>query len=187
MDTTQATNGTNGSYGTMPIVPPVDFRVLREKRKGWSVARVAEKIGFTPPSVYVTENRKKRPGSYLLAALASFHGVSFEDAWASYRPGEPLPPAADIEAAYIEAAARKPKRAKAKPTPAPSAAKPAQPTELDRLESEIAGREAAVAELERRLAEDWGDVETLAAHRRARDELRALLERWEAAFERAQG
>jgi hypothetical protein len=43
-----------------------------------------------------------------------------------------------------------------------------------------------VAELERRLAEDWNDVETLAAHREARDELQALLQRWETAFERAQ-
>jgi ATP-binding cassette, subfamily F, member 3 len=60
------------------------------------------------------------------------------------------------------------------------------PSELDRIEAEIAERESAVAELERRLAEDWNDVETLAAHRRARDELQALLERWETAFERAQ-
>jgi hypothetical protein len=36
------------------------------------------------------------------------------------------------------------------------------------------------------LAEDWNDVETLAAHRHARDELQALLQRWETAFERAQ-
>ena len=43
-----------------------------------------------------------------------------------------------------------------------------------------------VAELERRLADDWGDVETLAAHRRARDELQALLARWEELFERSQ-
>src|SRR5439155_5737101 len=61
------------------------------------------------------------------------------------------------------------------------------PTELERIEAEIAERESAVAELERRLAEDWKDAETLAAHRRARDELRALLQRWEAVFERAQG
>ena len=57
---------------------------------------------------------------------------------------------------------------------------------MERLEAEIAGREGDVAELERRLAEDWSNVETLAAHRRARDELQALLERWETLFERAQ-
>ncbi|MFY9578761.1 MAG: ABC-F family ATP-binding cassette domain-containing protein [Gaiellaceae bacterium] len=61
-----------------------------------------------------------------------------------------------------------------------------RPSELERLETEIAQREGAVAELERRLAEDWGDVETLAEHRRARDELQTLLERWETLFERAQ-
>ena len=62
----------------------------------------------------------------------------------------------------------------------------AVPTELELLEAEIAGREAEIAELERRLANDWGDVDTLAAHRAARDELKALLERWEQLFEQAQ-
>ena len=42
----------------------------------------------------------------------------------------------------------------------------------------------AVAELERKLADDWTNVETLAAHRRARDELQALLSRWEELFEK---
>jgi ATP-binding cassette subfamily F protein 3 len=60
------------------------------------------------------------------------------------------------------------------------------PSELERIEAEIADRENAVAELERRLAEDWNDVEMLAAHRQARDELQALLQRWETLFERAQ-
>ena len=71
---------------------------------------------------------------------------------------------------------------KAKPRkPAPPS--PKRPSELDRIEAEIAEREEAVAHLERHLAEDWGDVETLAAHRRARDELQALLARWEDLFE----
>jgi ATP-binding cassette subfamily F protein 3 len=69
-----------------------------------------------------------------------------------------------------------------KPPPAPAR----RPSELDRVEAEIAAREEAVSELERRLADDWGDVETLAAHRRARDELQALLARWEELFERSQ-
>jgi ATP-binding cassette subfamily F protein 3 len=60
------------------------------------------------------------------------------------------------------------------------------PTELERLEAEIAGREEEVAELEGRLAQDWADVDVLAAHRRARDELQALLSRWEELFEQAQ-
>src|SRR6266540_2208878 len=58
------------------------------------------------------------------------------------------------------------------------------PSELEAIEAEIMNRESAVAELERRLAEDWSDVETLAAHRQARDELQTLLQRWETVFER---
>jgi ATP-binding cassette subfamily F protein 3 len=61
-----------------------------------------------------------------------------------------------------------------------------RPSELERIESEIAAREAEVAELERTLAEDWSNVETLAAHKRSRDALQSLLERWEALFEEAQ-
>jgi len=75
------------------------------------------------------------------------------------------------------------------PAPVPArkpAPKPKEATELERIESEIEARENAVAELERQLADDWSDVETLAAHREARDELKALLQRWETLFERAQ-
>jgi len=61
-----------------------------------------------------------------------------------------------------------------------------RPTELERLEVDVAGREAEVAELERRLSEDWADAELLAAHRRAREELQRLLARWEQLFESAQ-
>jgi hypothetical protein len=46
--------------------------------------------------------------------------------------------------------------------------------------------ETLVAELERRLADDWSNADTLAAHRRARDELQSLLAEWETLFERAQ-
>jgi hypothetical protein len=42
--------------------------------------------------------------------------------------------------------------------------------------------EDAIAELERTLAEDWTNADVLGAHRAARDELVALLERWEALF-----
>jgi ATP-binding cassette subfamily F protein 3 len=79
----------------------------------------------------------------------------------------------------------------AEPKPAKAARSRAQPrkpapSELERIEAQIAERESVVADLERRLAEDWNDVETLAAHRQARDELQSLLQRWESAFERAQ-
>jgi ATP-binding cassette subfamily F protein 3 len=78
----------------------------------------------------------------------------------------------------------KPKPA-AKPAPRPKA-KPRRKSELERIEAEIADREAEVAELETKLAEDWTDVDVLAAHKRSRDALTALLERWEALFEEAQ-
>jgi ATP-binding cassette, subfamily F, member 3 len=70
-----------------------------------------------------------------------------------------------------------PKTPKAKPAPKP------RPSELERLEAEIAAREADVAELEKKLADDWTDVDVLAAHKLARDALSALIERWEALFE----
>ena len=60
------------------------------------------------------------------------------------------------------------------------------PTELELLEGQIAGVEARIAELERKLADDWSDMDVLGAHRAARDELVALLERWEVAFAEAQ-
>jgi ATP-binding cassette, subfamily F, member 3 len=90
---------------------------------------------------------------------------------------------------------REQRQAAVEPAPAPEV-KPATTrkpdpkrktaSELERIEAEISERETTVAELERRLADDWGDVEMLAAHRRARDELQELLQRWEALFERAQ-
>src|SRR6059058_6125403 len=60
-------------------------------------------------------------------------------------------------------------RPKAKPEPP----QPKRRSELERLEAEIAQREEAVSELERALAADWSNVEKLAEHRRARDELQA--------------
>jgi hypothetical protein len=57
------------------------------------------------------------------------------------------------------------------------------PSELDLVEAQIAATEARVSELEGKLAEDWADMEVLSAHRAARDELKALLGRWELLFE----
>ena len=71
-----------------------------------------------------------------------------------------------------------PKQPRAKPKPRAVRARA--------LEAEIAAREAEVAELETKLAEDWTDVDVLAAHKRSRDALAALLERWERLFEQAQ-
>ena len=80
---------------------------------------------------------------------------------------------------------REAKPKKERPRPAPAQAKP-RPTELEQLEAAIARREESLAELERKLAEDWANVETLQAHRRARDELDSMLGRWEELFEKSQ-
>ncbi|MFL5911942.1 MAG: ribosomal protection-like ABC-F family protein [Gaiellaceae bacterium] len=82
------------------------------------------------------------------------------------------------------AQAAEPKVAKAaKPKPKPAQKAKPRPAELDRIEADIAAREAEVAEIEAKLADNWADVDLLAAHKRARDALTALLERWEALFE----
>jgi len=98
---------------------------------------------------------------------------SFDGGWAEYarrrsEETEPPPKAA-------------PKKRKSRPAPAQ-----ARPSELDRLEEQIAQQEETVAGLESRLADDWQDVDALAAHRRAREELQTLLARWEELFEQAQ-
>ena len=80
----------------------------------------------------------------------------------------------------------------APPPPPAGIAKPARPkhakrapSELARLEAEIAAAEARVAELERTLSDDWTNMDVLTAHRAARDDLTALLARWEVLFEEA--
>jgi len=90
---------------------------------------------------------------------------------------------------------RDPQPAEPKPEPKP-AKQPRQPrpkperkpasSQLQRVEAEVAAAEAKVAELETKLADDWGDVDLLSEHRRARDELQSLLERWEELFESQQ-
>jgi ATP-binding cassette, subfamily F, member 3 len=54
---------------------------------------------------------------------------------------------------------------------------------LELLEREIEEKEALIADLEGRLAKDWADAEAVAAHRAAREELQALLARWERLFD----
>jgi ATP-binding cassette subfamily F protein 3 len=96
--------------------------------------------------------------------------VSYGGGWAEYRRrAEPEPTAPP--------AASKPRQAK------PRRDQPPAPSELELLEREVERGEARVAELEARLAEDWTNVDLLAAHRAARDELQALLARWERLFE----
>lgn len=99
---------------------------------------------------------------------------SYPGGWADYvrvRADEDAPPAA----------VKEPKPKGAKPAP-----RVTRPNELQKVEAAIDERETELAELERKLAEDWGDVQTLAAHKAARDDLQALLTRWEQLFEEAQ-
>jgi ATP-binding cassette subfamily F protein 3 len=69
----------------------------------------------------------------------------------------------------------------------PARPRPAKrsPSELERLEAEIEAAESRVAALERTLSDDWTNMDVLTAHRAARDELGALLARWEVLFEDA--
>jgi ATP-binding cassette, subfamily F, member 3 len=73
-----------------------------------------------------------------------------------------------------EPPARKPSR----PPERSGLAKQANP--LHELETQIEAQERLVARLEAELSEDWTNVDRIAAHRRARQDLHALLERWEA-------
>ena len=87
------------------------------------------------------------------------------------------------------ALAEPPKAEKPKPhvrRALPERKRSTRPTELDVIEDEISTLETTVGELERELAEDWTNVDLLARHRRAREELQSLLVRWEALFERTQ-
>jgi ATP-binding cassette subfamily F protein 3 len=111
--------------------------------------------------------------AHRLLAIEDGNLRSYDGGWAEYakRRDEPAP-----------ATPAPPRKEPAKPRPR----RPPRPTELERLEGEIAQKEQAVAELERRLADDWSDVGTLAAHRHAREELQGLIARWERLFEEAQ-
>jgi hypothetical protein len=62
------------------------------------------------------------------------------------------------------------------------AVKPA-PDPLAAIEAEIEQAEREVAELEEKLAQDWTDTEAIAAHARAREDLKVLLARWETLLE----
>jgi ATP-binding cassette subfamily F protein 3 len=111
--------------------------------------------------------------SHRLLAVEDGKLVSSDGGWADYVQDR------EERAAPAPAAAKKEPRAK----PARAAKPKASP--IDLLEAEIERAEQRVAELEKQLADDWSDVALLAAHRAARDDLQALLERWERTFEQS--
>ena len=102
---------------------------------------------------------------------------SYPGGWADYARIR-----ADEQAPAPEPKEREPKPDK----PRPARPVKRRPTELEQLEASIEAREAELGELERKLAEDWADVDTLTAHKAARDDLQSLLARWEELFESAQ-
>jgi ATP-binding cassette subfamily F protein 3 len=103
---------------------------------------------------------------------------SYDGGWADMERERGASSGAPVEREPLEA--ERPVRA-TKPRPVKRA-----PGELELLEAQIAGVEGRIAELERKLADDWSDMDALSAHRAARDELVTLLERWEVVFDDAQ-
>jgi ATP-binding cassette, subfamily F, member 3 len=110
---------------------------------------------------------------------------SYDGGWAEYirRRDEQAARLSGSESQAQPESKQKPKRRASGSEPRTKTG-PSRPSELEQLESEIAAREDALAGLERKLADDWADVETLQAHRAARDELQTMLARWEELFER---
>jgi ATP-binding cassette subfamily F protein 3 len=103
-----------------------------------------------------------------LLAIEGTDLVSYPGGWAEYR-----------ERSAPEAEPPPPPRAKTRRR----AEKKQEQSPLEVVEREIERGEERVAELERQLAEDWTNVDLVTAHRAARDDLAALLARWEALFE----
>jgi ATP-binding cassette subfamily F protein 3 len=108
---------------------------------------------------------------------------SYDGGWADYVRSSPLWTKSDaiVPPPVSETGVR---TSRAKPPPE----RPQQrgPSELERVETAIQERETAIAELERKLADDgWGDMTLITAYREARDELQSLLDRWETLFEQA--
>ncbi len=146
-----------------------------------------------PASVLLVSHDRALLDAVAERTLAIEEGTirSYDGGWADYVRTSPLwtksrtldaPPVSETGEKTSHGTPR-PERPKPKPKPKP---KQAGPSELERVETAIQRQEATVADLERKLAADWSDMQLLTAHRAARDELQALLDRWETLFEQAQ-
>jgi len=113
---------------------------------------------------------------------------SYDGGWADYVQASPLwTKSSNVGADPVSETGLETSRRKTRPErPGTERTRPKRATELEQVEAEVAKQEQTVADLERKLADDWGDLELLTAHRAARDELQALLDRWETLFEQAQ-
>ena len=96
--------------------------------------------------------------------------ASYPGGWADY-----------VRAQEADEVAPRRRRSRRREKPKRPRSRRASPIEL--VEAEVARAEERVAQLERQLADDWGDTALVAAHRDAREDLAALLSRWEALFE----
>ncbi|HSI98036.1 MAG TPA: ABC-F family ATP-binding cassette domain-containing protein, partial [Gaiellaceae bacterium] len=115
-------------------------------------------LDAVPSRIVAVENRSLRSFNGGWADFARERDAARAPALRSQEPKEPRP-------------------VRAHPTPT-------APSELELLEARIEGVEAKVSDLETRLSEDWSNMDALAAHRAARDELQGLLARWEELFEK---
>ena len=112
---------------------------------------------------------------------------SYDGGWADYVRTSPLwTRSRTPDASPVSETGSKTSQEKRRPErQRPERLQPRRPSELEQVEARIARQEERVADLERKLADDWNDVDLVNAHRAARDELQALLDRWEALFEQA--
>jgi ATPase subunit of ABC transporter with duplicated ATPase domains len=116
-------------------------------------------------------------------AIEDHHLNAYDGGWADYvrRRDERAKAAADASEGLSPGRARK-EQSPRKTEPSRTVPK-RRPRELERVEAEIEAKEQTVADLERRLADDWANVDAVAAYRREREELEALFARWEALVE----
>jgi ATP-binding cassette subfamily F protein 3 len=91
---------------------------------------------------------------------------TYEGGWADFQEAQKTR-ALEEEPAAKERTKKQPKQTPPKRSP------------LAELEARIEAQERLLAQLEAELAQDWQDVDRIAAHRKARVDLHALLERWE--------
>jgi ATP-binding cassette, subfamily F, member 3 len=107
-----------------------------------------------------------------LLAVESRSIASYPGGWADY-----------VRAQEAAAGAASPPPPPKPPRERPKRPVRPKPSPLELVEAEVERAEARLAEVERKLAEDWSDTQLVAAHRQARVELDALLSRWEALFQ----
>jgi ATP-binding cassette subfamily F protein 3 len=98
----------------------------------------------------------------------------YDGGWAEYVKAR-QERAGQAETPAKPAGRAKPKSRRERPVP--------KAPDLAAIEAQIEAQERLVADLEQHLASNWEDQDAIRAHRAAREELHALLARWEILFE----